>query len=271
VIAVCTIRDLPHYRKHAFLTGLVRVGYRVVSSGHAQGPDDLFICWNKYAANEQMADSWERAGGTALIVENGYAGRDAEGRQYYAIAAHGHNGSGWWPQGDEDRWAALGIALQPWREETPDGHILVCAQRGIGSREMASPPNWDGNAARRLRAMTSRPIRIRPHPGNKPAVIPLETDLAGAHACVIWSSGAGVKALIAGVPVYYDAPYWVCSPAAAKAASFGTVHDVWDAPDDNRRLAALRRMAWAQWSVAEIESGEPFARYLDAIKLRAAA
>lgn len=273
MIAICTIRDLPHYRKQAFIDGLGRAGYSIVHSGHPQGPQDLFISWNKYSSAEVMADAWERNGGTALICENGYAGRDAEGRQYYAIAAHGHNGSGWWPEGPEDRWSPLNIPLQPWRTPTESGHVLVCGQRGIGSREMASPNAWHDQVAARLRKMTNRPVRIRLHPGNQPAKVPLEDDLAGAHACLIWSSGSGVKALIAGVPVYFDAPHWICEGAAQEIdVSLGQriEHEPYSAPElfDADRMRAFRRMAWAQWSVAEIESGEPFIRLRDEAVLR---
>lgn len=276
MIAICGIREQPHYRKQAFLDGLRRAGYSIVNSGRPAGPQDLIVSWNKYAAAESMADTWERCGGTAVIVENGYAGRDAEGRQYYAIAAHGHNGSGWWPEGPEDRWAALGIELQPWREPTPDGHILVCGQRGIGSREMASPNAWHDHVAARLRKITDRPIRIRPHPGNQPAKVPLEDDLRGAHACVIWSSGSGVKALIAGVPVFYDCPHWICEFVGIEidaSLQDRLEHNPWSNPElfNRDRLIAFRRMAEAQWSVDEITSGEPFVRLRDEAIRRAGA
>lgn len=276
MIAICAIRDLPHYRKHAFVEGLRKVGYSIVQSGRPQGPEDLYVGWNRYGSGETMADTWERQSGTALICENGYIGRDSEGRQYYAIAAHGHNGSGWWPEGHDDRWAALGIELKPWRTPTADGHILVCGQRGIGSKQMASPNGWHDHVAARLRTMTKRPIRIRPHPGNQPAKVALEHDLEGAWACVIWSSASGVKALINGVPVFYDAPAWICEGAAQEVdASLADriEHEPYSKPElfDADRLRAFRRMADAQFSVAEIEAGIPFARFLAAVKTRAAA
>ncbi len=267
MIALCQIRLQPHYRRDAFEQGLRKAGYRLVNSGRPGGPEDVLIVWNKYGAAESMADTWERCGGTVLVCENGYAGRDSDGRQYYAIAAHGHNGSGWWPEGSEDRWAALNIHLQPWREPTATGHILVCGQRGIGSREMASPNGWHDHVAARLRKMTDRPIRIRPHPGNQPAKVPLEDDLRGAHACVIWSSGSGVKALISGVPVYFDAPRWICELGARRVAEYSESANLLDLA----RPATLGRMAWAQWSVAELESGEPFVRLRDEAIRRAGA
>lgn len=270
MIVINQIRMQPHYRRDAFEKGLAKVGYRQVQSGRPAGPEDLLVVWNKYGAAESMANTWEQCGGTVLVCENGYIGRDVEGQQYYAISAHGHNGAGWWPDGAEDRWAQLGIPLMAWREETANGHVLVCGQRGIGSREMASPNGWDGSAARRLKALTNRRIRIRAHPGNQPPATPLETDLGGAYACVIWSSSSGVKALVSGVPVYFDAPHWICEAGAHRAFGMAMEQDV-PMRDDTLRMQALRKMAWAQWSVAEIESGEPFARFLSAVKQRVAA
>lgn len=268
MLAICQIRPLPHYRRDAFEAGLRKAGYSLVNAGRPAGPEDLLIIWNRYGASESMADTWERCGGTVLVCENGYAGKDSDGHQYYAISAHGHNGSGWWPEGSEDRWAALNIPLQPWRAPTDTGHVLVCGQRGIGSREMASPNGWHDHVASRLRKMTDRPIRIRLHPGNQPAKVPLEDDLRGAHACVVWSSGSGVKALIGGVPVLFDAPAWICKGASASVSQA----NLDDLPmREVERVAALHRMAWAQWSVSEISSGEPFVRFLEATKIRAAA
>jgi len=147
--------------------------------------------------------------------------------------------------------------LQPWRAD--GGHILVCGQRGIGSPTMASPHNWHEQVAAKLRAMTKRQVRVRVHPGNKAAAVPRADELLGAWACVIWSSSSGVQALIAGIPVFYDAPHWICDGAAGRIAEIETPF----ARDyDYERLAAMQRMAWAQWSLAEIASGEPFRRLL---------
>lgn len=250
MIALCTIRPQPHYRRDAFECGLRKAGYSLVQSGTPNGPNDIFVTWNRYGANGAMADAWERQGGTVLVCENGYLGRDEQDRQYYAISVHGHNGSGWFPVGPEDRFAKLGIELKPWRANGE--HILVCGQRGIGSREMASPPDWHVKAANRLRKLTDRPVKVRTHPGNNAPATPLEDDLSGAFACSIWSSGSGVKALQQGIPVMFDAPYWICQDAASNE---------FDTRDDLRkdRAKAMHKMAWGQRSVAEIESGEPFA------------
>lgn len=186
-----------------------------------------------------------------LVAENGYLGKDNLSRQYFALAVHGHNGSGWYPMIANDRFDKLGIEVQPWINR-PDGYNLFCGQRGVGSRTMKSPPNWEGNAKTRF----SGPWKLRPHPGKDAAKLihlaSLEADLLGAQRCIIWSSSSGVKALVAGVPVRYDAPHWICSAAAARLDA------VEDCRDDAARRYALNCMANAQHSVEELESGAPF-------------
>lgn len=257
MIAICTIRNEPHYRKNAFLTGLKRAGYSIVERGKPSSRADLLCMWNRQGGAEATANTWEHHGGTVLVCENGYAGRDEQGRQFYAISAHGHNGSGWFPVGEEDRLEALNLPLAPWRTE---GYDLVCGQRGIGSVTMASPGGWDAKTVARLTAMRRR-VKLRKHPGKVPQKTTVEQELAGAATCVIWSSSSGVKALLNGVPVIYTAPHWICAEAAVRGLA-GV-----EAPlrDDAARIRALKFMAWGQRSVVEIESGEPFVRMRERI------
>jgi hypothetical protein len=106
---------------------------------------------------------------------------------------HDHNGRGAWPSGSAEPLRAARHRVKPWRDGGTK--ILVCAQRGIGSPGRASPPGWaekvaagDPQDPRRARSSSGASGRQR-------SAIPLEQDLAGAAACVIWASGAGVKAL----------------------------------------------------------------------------
>lgn len=267
MIAICSIREQPHYRRDAFLRGLARAGYKIVDHGSPTQPTDLLVIWNRYGPFEAMADRWEQQGGNVLVAENGYIGKDDNGHQLYALAVHGHNGSGWWHTGDDTRWRALSIPLADWVNR-PDGYALVCGQRGIGSRSMASPPNWHVGAARScVRALA--PPKLRLHPGNKPDpnAPKLEADLAGARYCVVWSSSSGVKALVLGVPVLYDAPHWVCEDAGVPLREF--VAGTFELPSEDvltlSRQVALNKMAWAQWTIAELESGEPFVLLCDGI------
>jgi hypothetical protein len=242
-LAVLNIRQEPYYRRNAFEQGLKRLGYTLIPQPPARpelSRDSLLISWNlKRGAEEEAARDWERRGGTAIVVENGYLQKIDKSR--YAISTHGHNGSGWFPVGDEDRFTSLGFALKPWHEKGTE--ILVRGQRGIGSSIMASPPQWGEKMTEKLRARGAK-VRFIPHPGNLAPRVPEDEDLKNAKELHIWCSAMGVRALVEGVPVKHHAPYWVCGLACAMGA----------------REAALHEMSHGQWHFEEIATGEPFAR-----------
>lgn len=259
--AICLIKPDPHYRRDAFEAGLRAAGYELVSPKMIDliGKDDALCVWNMHGANEGFAKRLRAKGGITFVAENGYYGKDANGLQLFSLAKEGHNGSGNWPYRDAefvplDRMAPQGLyPYYPWRDFTT-GHILVCGQRGIGSRTMASPHGWEDDVAKRLRKYTKRPIKIRRHPGRQKPATSLAHDMKGAWAVVIWSSASGVQALVEGYPVFFEAPFWVGSPAAQKGIELiehyrGTTRD-----------NALARVSWAQWSLADIASGEAFRR-----------
>lgn len=252
--AWCDIKETPNYRADAFVAGLKACGFHVrhreLPGRAPPGPGDVLVIWNRYSDREQTADAWEKAGGTVLVAENGYVGRDAQGRQYYAIARHGHNGSGeWFPRGPE-RWAALGIEEKRWRMS--GDHILVAPNRYFGPRGFVMPQEWDKRTVQALRRYTKRPIRVRQHPGTSKPERPLEEDLANCWAVVIWASSVGVHALLAGIPVICCAPWWIL-----KSAAPARIEDV-DLTVVGERRPALERLAWAQWTVEEIARGDPF-------------
>lgn len=215
-------------------------------------PSDLLVIWNRYAAFADQARLWEQRGGTVLVCENGYFGKDAEGRQYYAIAANGHNGSGRWPEPQHDRLSKLNTEFKPWRTE--GDHILICGARGIGPSGIAQPPGWEIEIQRAINKITKRPTRIRAHPGNNPAKTPLADDFKNCWAVVTWASNCATEALIAGIPVHYCGPFIATAGAATRGI------ELIENPPTVDRLETFHRLAWQQWSVAEIESGEPFER-----------
>jgi hypothetical protein len=241
--AILTIRKEPHYRRAAFESMLLKHGYAIVNQSLGAAPkskEDLLILWNKKRGNEEAeANRWEKQGGTVLIVENGYL--QPVDKTYYAISVHGHNGSGWFPVGPEDRFRKLGFEMRPRGRET--GYHLVCGQRGIGSSLMASPPQWAERTAKKLEAAGLK-TKLRLHPGNFAPKVSLLDDLKGAVKCHIWSSASGVRALVEGIPVAHYAPHWICDMR------------------DRGRLDALHRMSHGQWHYDEIATGEPLVRIL---------
>lgn len=257
-LAILMLRREPQYRRDAFVNGLKRCGYGVdLDPRYAflrpNSERDLLILWNKKAGSEELAaNEWERRGGTVLIAENGYLGNAPKHVEYYALSAHGHNGSGWYPWPDEPRFARLGIALKPYAPR-PEGCWLVCGQRGIGSTLMASPPGWGEKTYEKLKKAGMN-ARFRQHPGNFVPKVPLKDDLAGARICVIWSSAAGITALCEGVNVQYSAPHWIASTARMDVKGY-----------DNR-LEVFERVAWGQHHVDDIATGAPFERFLQCLR-----
>jgi hypothetical protein len=151
----------------------------------------------------------------------------------------------------------LGLQINPWRQSGE--HILVCPSRGIS--QTPPPRNWVESTIAELRKHTDREIRVRKHPGNwklraQEIDASLQEDLKDAWACVTWASTAGLKALLAGIPVIYTAPNWIGADAAG--------NKLWRIEDplllDRRPM--FERLAWAQWSLDEIVTGEPFQKLL---------
>jgi hypothetical protein len=223
------IRPQPHYRHDAFEAGLRTAGLRETTPDQA----DVVVIWNRYAHRAQIADQCERRGGLVLVAENASWGNDFAGDRWYTIARGRHNTTGCFPVGGQERWDSLGVDLAPWRDTT--GETVILPQRGIGPPGVAMPYGWGQG----LKG------RVRQHPGVNPCV-PLEDDLAHASKVITWGSGAAIKALLWGIRVESHMPNWIGEQ---------------DNTDDGR-LAMFRRLAWAQWRVSEIASGEPFCALL---------
>jgi hypothetical protein len=243
--------------------GLEKVGYRITQDKNA----DLLLIWNRYGQNHLIAESFERQGRTVIVAENGYLGKGGvspkfevhpsgpKPESYYSLSIGWHNGRGVWPTG-RGRFSKLGVELKPWR--TAGDHILVCPNRSFGVGKQVMPTDWASRTAQRLQDETRRPVRVRGHPGNDAPRKPLEADLDGAWAVIIWSSSAGVHALQHGIPVFVEAPWWVMKGVSATGPLDNPVM-----PD---REPHFERMAWHQWTLEEIESGEPFSHLLSTAK-----
>lgn len=245
--ACLLIRDLPHYRREAFAAGLAAAGYKVTRDAKP-APGNLLVIWNRYGTNDHLAEQYERAGGHVLVAENGYFAEHGKPPESYAISLgqHHHGGvSQFRASPDAEKWD-----MRPWR--TRGDHILICAQRGFGSKVMGCS-GWADRIHGELAVRTKRPVRFRKHPGNQPPTVPLEHDLQNCHAVVIWSSNSGIAALLAGVPVFYGAPRWIAEKAALPLAGADL-----EKPFLGDRTAGLLNAAANQWSVAEIERGDPF-------------
>ena len=265
------VRNLPHYRRDAFERGLRQAGFAIAGAVSPRpSPHDVLVIWNRHGQNHVNALRYEAAGAAVIVAENGYIDM-ADARKTFALALNHHNGAGMWPEGAQKRAPLLGVRPAPWRGNGQEGPILLLPQRGIGEPGVAMPLDWEAQVRGRLRRamIQTREIRTRWHPNGRPlgqaysGPAPkgtgptLEEELAGVGLCVTWASGAGIKALIIGVPVIFELASWVGGMGGSYGT--GTLYE----PRLGNREAMLERLAWAQWSVDEVETGEPFRRLME--------
>jgi hypothetical protein len=236
------IHSSAYYRKHVYSEGFRNCGFTVIEDhNHRPKADDVLLIWNRSKNREAIAKRYEAVGAKIFVTENGYIGNTK------ALAIGHHSGAGEWHVGDEDRWTPLGIELKPWRLDGRD--ILVVPQRSIGEEGVAMPRGWEDRMVKRLGELTDRPVRVRKHPGKDRTAKPIEDDFDNVWAVVTWASGGAIKAIIAGVPVFYQFDKWIGADAAT------SVFDI-ESPWRGNRLPMLKRLAWAQWTWDEIRSGE---------------
>jgi hypothetical protein len=221
------IRSEPHYRHDAFEIGLQNAGLSPDIAERA----DVLVIWNRYGTWAKLASACEKRGGLVLVAENASWGNEFAGERWYTIARGVHNTAGRFPIGGPERWDSLGVELASWREGK--GETVILPSRGIGPPGVAMPDGW-GQGIKG---------RVRTHPGTN-ACVPLDQDLARATRVVTWGSGAAIKALLWGIRVVSHMPQWIGEQDNTDAG----------------RLAMFRRLAWAQWRVSEITTGEPFRR-----------
>lgn len=226
----------------------------------------MVVIWNKTGRSAQAIRLARQGGAAVIVAENGYHGTDENGIQRYALALDGHNGSGRWFGPDRSRLESLNIDFRPpiTSMEMP---VVIAGQRGIGSMSMRSPPNFHDKMSALLNhyGMT---VRVRHHPGSSLNIIPppMADELADCSAMVVWSSNCATSALIGGIPTFYAAPA-IATAGAAKPykSEFGIDLQNLIAPirHDDAFMDGFGRMAWAQWTIAELTSGIPFQHLLD--------
>lgn len=182
----------------------------------------------------------------------GYWQRDA----YYRFAVNGWSPERYVRQGlPSSRFERLGLRVKPWR--TGGTEIIVagstakaCADHGIVYQ------SWERRAVEQLKGC-GRPVVYRPKPSDTAAASiggvpmdrrPIGEALASAYAVVTHHSNTAVDALLAGIPVH-------CETGAAAAFSV-PLDRIADAPLLEGREQFLFDVAWLQWTLGEMRTGE---------------
>lgn len=204
---------------------------------------DVLATWSpwKGSIRHRLANHFGEANKKVIVIENGFLS-PINGQPYYQVALDGWNGTGTFPAGDGSRWASWGLEPTPWVER-PE-RALVVGQRGHPDDDRTSKPGWHCIVG------VNDPLAIR---RDRDCRRPLSDDLDQVDRCHVWTSNAASNAIMAGVPVVQHGPNLMVSELASRPG------EPLRRPD---RLPVLERLAWGQWNLDELASGEPFARLL---------
>ena len=233
----------------ALRDGFEALGWRVswrsaehYRQGQAEDFDAVAVCGVRGNNRGVLAD-YTAAGIPALVIEWGYLKRADLGRDgYWQLGIGGLN---WLPPMPckADRWRALGLKLAK-----PHDGVTIIAGQMIG--DAAHPFNDAGSMTRwalETAAQEGGDVLFRPHPRSAwvaPAgmaldTLPLAESLARAGKVIAWSSNVGNDALLAGCEVR------ACGPA------------IWAGVSRENRREYFHRLAYAQWTLQEMATGEP--------------
>lgn len=257
------VYGLPKSRElRACFTGLSRLFQRVVWRNHnVFRPDgdvenfEFVVVSGLRSQGEVIRNVYNSIGVRCVVIDYGYLRRVNGVRDFET----GHWQVGvdrlGWLCPDEmpaDRFDRLGIELKPGPR---DGRaVYVCGQHagdpshGLDAKGIAA---WARGAMRAASETTDKPVIWRPHPDSPVEIEGAATsagplDWRDVHRIVTINSNIGNEALIEGVRVS-------CAPSASYAYLAGEPY-----PDHQKRLRHFHRLAYSQWTLAEIETGEPF-------------
>jgi hypothetical protein len=252
--ALNLIRKALPYRREAFSQGLQAAGFEVFDDEFAPSCGDAVVIWNRYGTFDAVATKFEKVGAYVFVAENGLMGDDWLPGKWFSLAlSHVAIGGGEFKPAGVKRWGDFGIPLKPYtyRSDPP----LILEQRSIGHPTVASPHNWAASVQARFGGV------IRKHPGTQadPVGQTLMDGLNRAGSVITWCSGAAVKAMAYGLPVWYRHEKFVMASACRPLAGFTTSSPL---RDYELRIQAFQKMAWAIWELEEIRSGFPFSRLM---------
>jgi len=178
---------------------------------------------------------------------------------------------------DTVRWQKisrnLNITLKDYR--TNGEHILICLQRNGGwSMGKTDLQDWLLQTINKIRKYSSRPIVIRPHPGDKASkelIRPgnpkckikfskavrlsgnetLVDDLQNCWAAVNYNSSPVIGAAIEGIPIF------VCNPEKSQSQEIANTDlSQIENPLMPNRQKWVERLAMFHWNFDELKSGE---------------
>ena len=233
---------------------------------------DAVIIWSvlwagRMAANQAVWSHYRSQGRPVVVIDVGALYRG----ETWKIALNSITADGYYGHTenlDWDRPRKLGISLAI--NLTCNPRIVIAAQhaRSLQVTGLVSMEGWIIDQVQRLRAVTDRPIVVRPHPRSAldraglvhlPKDVIIETpqridntydsyNLAfDCHAIINHNSGPGIQAAIAGTRPIVD--------VSSLAHPVGITHADIDRPYDQDRDQWLVELCHTEYTVEEIQQG----------------
>ena len=276
----------------AFKQSVEKSGHQVVD-GNWDMPD-VAVIWSvlwhgRMAQNAKVWEHFTKQGKPVIVLEVGGLIRN----KTWKVGINGINGEAYFGHEEEDctshRLTKLKIKMQPWRPRTyQPKYILVLGQNQNSHQWRDMPPmqDWVESVITQIRTVTDRDIRIRPHPRstfdqkwiketitnyndvyfNQPRQVvgtyddfDFDKQLNDAWCVVNWSSNPATQAALNGVPVF-TGPESLAAPIAN--LNLKRIED----PSMPDRQQWANNIAYTEWTVEEIASGEPLSRLMPKIK-----
>lgn len=220
---------------------------KVITNGRWRAGPSMF-----FGVNDSNTDAWIEAllhqgAHDFYYADNAYF--DVTRGTHFRITKNRLQHSG---MGTSDGERLPNLNVREWRT-TEGKYILICPQSDdFMKRIVGYNGHWLNDIRDQIGIWTAKKIRVREWNRNKAeASATLHDDLANAHACVVWSSAAGIESILDGVPTV------VMGQAAARLFSV----PLQSLALDSIPHPAGSRLEWAsvladnQWTLDEMRQG----------------
>lgn len=241
-----------HQAEHAraLASGLEAHGVRAIHASYGTKATTKYVaCWGW-----RIGRMLRQSGHEVLVMERGYLG---DRFAWTSLGWNGLNGRATFRPKDDPQRFEKNFRLAPWKDG--GAYVLLIGQvPGDASLGGVNLARWYDETAEKAKVY-GLPVRFRQHPmalqrsivqrvnGAESMNGTLDNALAGAAVCVTYNSNTAVDAVIAGVPtVAADGGTMAAEVCAKKLGEL--------AKPDRTRWA--NRLAWCQWTMDEIKSGE---------------
>lgn len=256
ILALPRMRRKPKALIQSLINSSSDAGKDVVVFQNYQ-PCDTLILYGWGGARQQA--SMKRHKGRYVAFDLGYWGRDGFKERNWRVSIDGFHCPGLIARGEApspERWNQSGLNVMP-AQRNNSGDILLIGNAPKSIKVIEE--GWSERKAAEIRkAFPGKRVVYRPKPErpvehgvryDRLSKGEIEDAIRSASLVVCRHSNVAVDCCLHGIPV-------VCEDGAASAIYPNRLKDYRKQPTTDERLAFLKRLAWWQWSINEINQGK---------------